>query len=298
MNCSKCREIINGKYWTEDNKEYCSSCYEEIRLKCSSCKQNISGMYYTKDGSIYCEDCHNNTRLKCDLCNRNIDGKYFKSFEHNICQQCDRTHDNCDACNRYISSLTDGCIEYGDKRKICKICNKTAVKVRALYNHFEEMSEFMKSIGFTIGKYNNIMMMIVMKDQLDQFGDPRGICQYEGKTLNGKIVEQNFKIKILQGLPQIAYKGILVHELFHMWVKINTDDKLSKYQEEGIANLCQYIYLDKVKQTSRDSEEIKLSSYIIDSMMKDKDRNYGDGFREAKSIYDAQGIRGIMKYMN
>ncbi len=31
--------------------------------------------------------------------------------------------------------------------------------------------------------------------------------------------------------------GILAHELFHVRVKINTDDNLTEFKEEGVANL-------------------------------------------------------------
>ena len=294
MKCSLCKKTFYGTYWTLDNKEYCSACYEKVRLKCDVCHDNIDGEYFNKDGKVNCKYCYEQTRLKCDICHNNIDGTFFTNFKNNICKRCDKKYDNCDVCNRYISHLTDGGYSLSDNRKICSICNKSEVKDKDLKNHLLNVSSFMISIGLNVYMNTEMAIKLVSKKELD---DSKGRCNSSSKTINGKVVEQNFIIEILYGLPEIAFKGILAHELFHMWVKMNTNDKLSKYKEEGIANLCQYLYLLKINNYSKDKDELLLSSYLINNLLDNKDKNYGDGFRKAKEIYEDKGINGIFQYI-
>lgn len=264
-------------------------------MKCISCNEDINGKYWTKENEIFCERCYEKIRLKCGICNENIKGKYIINHNINVCAICDATYSNCDACNRHLSPLTDGGYSISDGRKVCSICYKSIVDDNdKLNDYFNKMSRFMRKIGFRISNYDKLSMRLAPSHDIDE---SRGICLYESTTTNGVVTKREFTIKVLFGLPELSFEGILAHELFHMWVKINTSNNLTKFQEEGVANLCQYLYVLHIGNTTKDENNKFLSKHIIDNMMQNNDINYGAGFRKAKDIYESHGIEGIMHYI-
>ena len=291
MICNLCKKKFCGKYWSIDSHNYCSSCYKNVKFKCSVCSAELDNVEYVKNGKNYCYYCYI-AELKCDICYEVVED-YYEHFDKIICPNCYNSNSKCDACARVISHLSDGGYEYSDGRKVCGICYASVVEEEHLQLYYDEVAKFMKSIGFKIKDYTTLDIELVTKKEIDS----PGRCNCKQETLDEKIVKINFMIKIYYGLPKIMFCGILAHELFHVWVNINTDDNLTKFQEEGVAVLCEYLYLTNLLKKTKTKEDIKFIKFLMKNLIENNDEDYGDGFRKAKKIYDEYGMSGVYLYI-
>jgi len=293
MVCNLCKKKFCGKYWCIDSNNYCSLCYKSVKFKCCVCSSELEHIEFVKDGKNYCYYCYRQ-ELKCDICYDMIIKDYYEDFGKIICTNCYNNNAKCDACNRVISHISDGGYEYSDGRKVCGICYASVAEEKYLQVYYDEVSSFMKSIGFKIKNYTTLDIELVTKKEIDTSGQ----CSCTKEILDEKVIEINFIIRIYYGLPKIMFCGILAHELFHVWVKINTEDNLTKFKEEGVANLCQYLYLSSLLKKTKDKEDIKFIKFIMQNLIESSDKDYGEGLRKVKKVYDKYKMNGVFLYIN
>ena len=259
-------------------------------MRCANCKISISGKYWSRDNKNYCPNCHENIRAKCSICKYNLSDKYYVIHSENVCLTCADTHNKCSVCDSYISHITNWGFRYSDERNICGLCEKSSIEKLGANNHYEKVSSFLTSIGFIFQSNHLPKILLVGKEEL---GNRVGYIRYNYYEKNFHNVYKDFEIRILCGLPEIIFLSILTHELFHMYCRLNAIEKLSNAEEEGLANLMQYLYLKSL--IPRDKHEELLINHYKKAMLENTDPIYGQGFRDIKILYDNDGINSIFR---
>merc|ERR1712142_582682 len=96
--CVDCNKDIEGSYYELDNNKdnvVCSKCYEKKHVK--KCKEKIQGTYFTVEDKFVCANCYkkkhgnNDGKLVCHECDDEISGQIIRAIGlafHSVCFKC------------------------------------------------------------------------------------------------------------------------------------------------------------------------------------------------------------------
>ena len=296
--CVSCNEILEGEYVYADAKAYHKYCYlDNIALRCVICSELIEGNYMEHEGGKYHQHCYlENVALKCDICSEAIDGPYIVNFWND---KYHSSHDNeyprCDYCQRLIAkTTTGGGITYNDGRNICNSCYKTAVfsNVKA-QKIFEEIRSVLHGKGISVDITDVPLYVVDRAELADKSNDTNpkelGFTACDEASMNGEIISRRNSIYILAGLPELIFRGVLAHEMMHVWINVNTEHNQKPPLSEGAANYASYLIYS--------NQEGKYAEFLLDVLDKDKDRIYGDGYRKVKNYVRQNGLFAFLKYL-
>jgi hypothetical protein len=114
--------------------------------------------------------------------------------------------------------------------------------------------------------------------------DLRGFTDYhEERNLFGRTSKRQIDVYLLYGMPKVEMIGTMAHELTHVWQFLNGRLKTDPALSEGSCNFASYWVL---KQMAPGRE----ADFIIESMLRDEDEVYGEGFRRVKRYVEHNGI--------
>ena len=323
--CSKCNKKINGQYNLSDRKFYHLECHQEkFSISCTVCKKPVQGQYITSGIRKYHEECYKKfIQLKCKVCNKPIDGEYThdtdgnyhrECYSKNIALKCDlceetikdkylidswnnKSHinhqgiapDYCDCCSRIISIKTSGSfIKYPDGRKVCGICQKTEViEVNQTVSLKIDVVDQLNKIGFkfvpafiklTLDNKININKMLGTSITNNTHGYT--------KTIHKSLYLKEHSICMLYGLPRLLFKGVLAHEMLHVWLNEKNIDMIHE-KTEGFCNLgAELIYKND------DSEFARI---LLKKLQEDTDLAYGEGYRQMSKKLADIGWESLIK---
>jgi hypothetical protein len=112
----------------------------------------------------------------------------------------------------------------------------------------------------------------------------RGFTDYhEERNLFGRTSKRQIDIYLLYGMPRVEMIGTLAHELTHVWQFLSGRLKNDPALSEGSCNFAAYWVL---KQMAPGKE----ADFIIESMLRDDNEIYGEGFRRVKRYVEQNGI--------
>ncbi len=297
--CANCRKsLVNGSFFKNDNKYYDKKCYDELfGVACAWCGKIIEGAYVTSNGKNYHSHCYeNNVALRCDLCGGTISGKYYKDHWGNVYHEAhEHETEKCRFCSRLISQkLTNGGVKYNDGTVVCGICDKNAVKdnntARKLMNDsMQKLRKYniiinRKDIGLELTDQNTLQKLFRGAN-----AHTTGFTHYSAKTIDGKIVEQEFKIYCLYGMPIQSYIETISHELMHVWQNINSQQNVKSAFCEGSCNYAAYLIVSELQD--------EYSEYLIKLLMEEPDPDYGEGFRRVKKLVDNKGLNYWLNHL-
>jgi len=296
--CAQCSEPITGAYYERDGKYYDESCYEDNFLpKCAHCGKTIDETYTQQDGRNYHKSCFiNHIALKCDLCNGPIIGGYLSDYWGNhYHEEHDGKDEQCNYCRRFISNdLTNGGYLYEDQRKVCGICYADAiVDLTEAKRIFDEVKKSLEKNNISIN-HKNIPLQLVDKDRLSKHSskasrEHTGFTHYNLLKKDNTIIEQNFQIHILYGLPRFNFISTASHELMHVWQHLNAVPENDAQLREGSCNLAAFLVLNKYNDAR--------AKFLKVNMLEEKDPVYGGGFRKVKKFYDEHGHDYWLEYL-
>jgi len=145
-------------------------------------------------------------------------------------------------------------------------------------------------------QYNNYQINLTLVDRATLTSllkdrstkDSLGVTSHSVHTINGRVTRIEVDgVSVLRGLPSILFQGVTVHELGHAWLAVQGVQGLPSWAEEGFCELLAYrFYKELNTQESR---------YHVESIERNKDQIYGEGFRRVWNIFDAKGFQWLVE---
>ncbi|MBN1318957.1 MAG: protein DA1 [Anaerolineales bacterium] len=293
--CAGCGESITGNYIKAMGKPWHAE-----HFRCAECGQPLRGNhFYEKDGLPFCEkDYYTLFGEICVVCGQPIRETFITNgWGEKYCQRHEKEFPRCSGCGRLATpELTGGYVTYQDGRVMCRQCYKTAVTtLEDAEKALARVRKVLKREGLSLGNVKLPLQLAGAADLKTRRSrrrkvDPSGITNTEYITKGGKVVGRSVKeILVLYGQPLIELESILAHEFGHAWLFLNGYPELPAKVAEGICELCSYLLL---KQQSGPRVE-----YRIKMIEKNKDREYGVGFRAARRAMVKHTLAGMLKYV-
>ena len=116
----------------------------------------------------------------------------------------------------------------------------------------------------------------------------RGFTYTSIETFGSKKTFKHI-VYILNGIPPKYAESTIAHELMHIWINENIEQKLSSQLEEGSCNYISYTYLKS--DYSDDAKE------IIKQLKGNPDRIYGDGYRKVYNRFVGRNFNLFLNYL-
>lgn len=296
--CGVCGNPLGTVWVVSDGNFYHSDCFEKkVQLHCAVCGKSISGAYVKDSQGVYHEKCYQETRLeRCVICGRPIEGEHLVDIWG---QSSHKEHNGkkislCDSCGRIISPGTLGGETYSDGRLICGICKKSSVTdVQSIRPVLAELIKLLGGYGIR-PLPNDIPVSLVDRKTLavkslgSDKENTRGFTKSMARVQNGKITSFKHRIYILDGLPLTEFKGVLAHELFHVWLNENKV-KMAGKETEGFCNLGIMLVNMNVKS--------EYAQVLQDQLEQNNDPVYGEGYRMMKKKLDDMGWANLLSWV-
>ncbi|MBK8370358.1 MAG: protein DA1 [Saprospiraceae bacterium] len=191
--------------------------------------------------------------------------------------------DQCYCCHRFVDKSSRKTVIYSDGRIVCKDCHSKAVNTQPCgRNARESVVKMFDQAGLKL-PVNKIQLFIndkeYAKKSLGRGDEFHGltITTTEYKWLSRR---KTYKVFILSGLHEVAFKGILAHEFMHVFIAEN-NIKLNLQDEEGLCELVNYFTLE-VSHT-------RIGNILMEMIRNNPDPTYGGGFRKMKFKLDQMG---------
>ncbi|XP_048337543.2 protein DA1-related 1 [Ziziphus jujuba] len=249
----------------------------------------------------------------------------------------------CRACHRLKASHVTY-IELGDGREICQDCCGSAIlDTKSFESLVRKCHEFYKSMNMEID--NDIPFFLVdssemakLTIQIDQdnpfettYQGNWGIIIHEQRpvvniitsssrignrmTVIKKPSEPNngsmLSIAVLFGFTEALTGAILVHEMMHVWLRLQDIEPLELKLEEGICQVISRRWLDWYESNvvETDTETTKQSDSKRGEFLRnllriykltlelDSSFDYGEGFREAQRATSQFGLQSTIQYI-
>lgn len=267
---------------------------------CAQCRAPFDGRgFYERDGRAYCErDFHELFSPRCAICGDAIREVYLtNSWGEVFCRRHQAEFPQCYSCSRLICErLTGGGRRYEDGRTMCNRCRRTAVdSAEEGQDALEEVRATLADLGFDLG---DVAIPLKLADQLEldecartgYVRHPTGLARTRFWTQHGVVVRREVEeILVLRSLPREHFAAVAAHELGHAWLFLNAFPTLPPLVEEGVCELCEYLWLG-TQQTA----EADYRRRLIES---NPDPVYGAGFREARNVVERWGLATLSSYL-
>ncbi len=269
---------------------------------CARCGKPFAGRnFYERDGKPYCEtDYHLIFSPKCAVCGEPRRGQYSVNLWGDT--YCERHSDElpkCYSCGRLVCALlTGGGVKYSDGRSMCNLCRRTAVdSVEAGERVIGGVSRAMAGSGWGMDLAGaRIPLRLTDQGELSRrslreyASDPSGMACTRVWTQGGRVVRREVEeILVLHGLPREHFATVAAHELGHAWLFLNGFPALPPPVEEGLCELCEYLWL-KEQSTS----EAKYRLQVLES---NTDPVYGAGFHAALRALEGWTLPNLLEYV-
>lgn len=293
--CAACGKPISGDYLKDAaGKFYHPSCLQaKERVVCTYCGKSITDPNFTNfEGKTYHNECYKDFVAKrCDVCGDVLDGMTITDYWGNrFHARHAKEFPVCVVCGRLIAR--DG-VEIEPNRKICSICAETAVKSPERARELlESVRDRMARIGIVI-KTLGLRVQLVKVEELDDgkhlsaTAHNYGSIQWNGgKPKSG---DETALIRVLTGLPEDLTRGVIAHELMHIWQHENGVETASAEIREGSANWASSLIYSQLGN--------ERGKFFIGGMTKSDDPIYGGGYRKVAKYADSEGIEATLQML-
>lgn len=290
--CTACGTEINGRYF-----ETGGAFYHPEHFACAHCGKAITERYTVYRGQNYHTECfEQHVALRCAVCNGIIQGEYILDHWGNAYHTYHKGEVSmCDFCDRFIvGSLGEDMTRFRDGRVLCSICSATSVTNRKeALALMAQVTRQLERFGIRVNP-GEVDLKLVDRDELRKLSGGRahttGFADYVvRKNLFGRVHEKQLRVYVLQGMPRIEMTATLAHELTHVWQFQAGHLDQDRTFSEGSCNFAAYLVLRKLGGEQ--------AEFIIDTMLRDPDPIYGDGFRGVKEYVDREGLAGWIALM-
>lgn len=201
-----------------------------------------------------------------------------------------RTERMCFSCHTSLKERASvGGVRFADGHRLCGACWESSVDTPITGG--QVLADVRRLVTARTGlDFSGITTPLQLLDCIALGNKVIGRCQSTISTLNGHITTREIKaIKILRGLPREHFAATCAHELGHAYMVMNAFPKLDRRTEEGLCELCEYVYLT--------GERTAISRVRMGRMMRNTDPIYGDGFRAAHRCLGSRRVIDLYTYV-
>ena len=177
-----------------------------------------------------------------------------------------------------------------DERVACAECRTEAVVDQGQAEALLE--EAREGLGSAAGVHVLSPVDLVLHDTPElqeaaaELAHPRlhAFCQIRERFRGQELIERSFTIHALRAQPRALLRGVLAHELFHVWqTEQGAPEDAAPAWREGAANWAQWSLHEARGETAWAAR-----------IARDDDPTYGQGFRRFRALVDARGPRAAM----
>lgn len=270
LHCQQCQAVIEGPYVKDAAGPYHQACYQALhQLQCALCAQAISGAYLQDPWQRKAHPEHGAVpTVQCHVCAR-------------LCR-------------------ADQAKALADHRQVCEICQASEVVTPAqIQRAKQEVLQHLNAVGFAyIPDYVKVEMyaeqaLVNERMRASATGNIHGYTRTAQRHIPqyGLILEHS--IHVLNGMPRLAFMGVLAHELLHVWIHEQGLKHLSPPQVEGFCNLATALMYNRAAT----AEDRDLSAVLLQRLQTDPDPVYGEGYRRMARHLEELGWPGLLQAM-
>ncbi|MBD3401859.1 protein DA1 [candidate division GN15 bacterium] len=283
--CAACGRTIDGPRLQVDGRYY-----HPDHFTCDFCNRPITSDYMVVDGKNYHNSCYErHIAVHCAHCGLIIRGEYLVDYWGNPYHaQHQRDARQCKYCSRFISDhLTNGGTTYRDGRTVCGSCLETAVHDEDEAGMImREVAGHLAEIGIEVDPDVIDLHLIDLGEMVSRFGKQshnlRGFVDYHEKTsMLGVVKERTIDLYLVTGMPRRHTVTTLAHEMTHVWQYLNGRLATDPLFSEGSCNYAAFLVL--LNYPGDETE------YVIETLLKDDDPIYGEGFRRVMAYAESVG---------
>jgi len=293
--CAACGEPIRGEYLRgTDGKYYHRPCLERLQhLKCAYCGKPITDNdNVVFEGKTYHSECYRRyVAPHCDICGEPLEGNFITDYWGNkFHSRHTREFPVCCACGRLV---WQGGVQIDDRHWLCSVCAKRSVtspeRARGL---LEEVREELSSCGIvvrTLGLRIELVEREVLEAGREMEGHSHAYAYVNWQSGRRASGDETAMIRVQNGLPDDQMRGIIAHELMHVWQHENGADDSPIGLREGSANWAMSLIYSRM-QTRR-------GQFFLNGLEMSKDPVYGEGYREVAKYADQHGVTGVLEML-
>lgn len=301
--CDSCKKPLEKSFVPRGERLYHGECHDKLFTpKCSECGLPIQGSYTKDERGRYHTDCYRQLHnLICSLCQGAIEGSYLYDGWG---QKAHPEHDQhptgqCHVCARLMSpAAATGSKVLSDGRLLCSFCHTAEIHdFRQIQAAKLDVIAQMQAVGFDyIPDYIQVKLdedqqLVNQRLRASATGNIHGYTRTAQRNIPGYGLILEHGIHVLSGLPKVAFKGVLAHELLHVWINERPLKHLSHAQVEGFCNLGSAL----ICQNALKNEGDELARVLLQRMDEDPDPAYGDGYRAMAWRLQQMGWPALLK---
>jgi LIM domain/Protein DA1 len=297
--CTYCGKPLIGQYSLYQGKAYHDECYREHGApRCAHCGKPLVGQYQVYEGVPYHEQCFRDyVAARCAYCRKPLVGEYLVDhWGTKYCKEHQSQYPRCAYCGRLVppSQQESGANRNNDVR--CPICRASAIesddKAQTI---FSGLQRWLASQGL---EYNNLQPTVELCDRPKlatllkgrKGTDALGVTLSTTHTLNGQAIRTDVNgVAVLRGLPITLFQGVAAHELGHVWLIVHDVKNLPSWAEEGFCELLTHRFYTGIGTAE--------ARYHAESIEKNPDQVYGEGFRRVRAIADRMGFARFVEVL-
>ncbi len=296
--CAGCGQPLGHEsFLLGQGRPYHKACYLTYQApRCASCSQPIVGSYMEREGRSYHTTCfREHIAPRCVYCQKPLSGKYMIDTWGDIfCPEHEGQYPHCSFCARLIppQQQQEGWQAYDNQR--CPVCRSTAIETAEQAQPlFSQCKQWIGQQGF---RFNQLPLRLelctrtklVTLFQGRSTNHPLGVTLTSTKVQDGRIIESRVGgVAVLQGMPALLFAGVVLHELGHVWLTVHGITGLPLWAEEGFCQLISHRYY-----AGLDTPEAR---YHVESLEREADPIYGDGFRHVRELSDRIGFARLVE---
>ena len=291
--CAGCgRVIAEPSFHVYDGRPYHDTCYvDRFAPRCAYCNKPLVGQYVIHDDKSYHQNCYqDHVAPKCAYCGKPLIGTYaIDSWGTKFHKEHERQFPHCAYCGRLVPPAEQERRVGKDANTRCPICRAAAIETREeALPLFRQLTQWLGSQGL---RFNNLSVTLELVDRpkLAQYLTTRPETHSLGVTMSTIHYENEQRthteidrVAVLQGMPELLFKGVTMHELGHVWLAIHDIHGLPSWAEEGFCEVLSHRYLSGI--ATREGR------YYTERIEKNPDPIYGEGFRKLKALSDKMGF--------
>src|SRR5579859_746962 len=298
--CAGCgKVIVEPSFNTHDGRPYHNACYlDRFVPKCAYCGKALEGQYITHDGKSYHQSCYQDHIVpRCAYCGEPLIGSYVvDGWGTRFHQEHEQQFPHCAYCGRLVPPAQQ---EHGaskDDNVRCPICRAQAIETREEAQPlFRQLIQWVGSQGLRfnslhitleLGSRSKLGEYLSIRTEGHSLGVTMSTSYYENECMTHTEID---RVAVLQGMPELLFQGVTVHELGHVWLAVQGIHDLPQWADEGFCELLSHRYLSGI--TTQDGR------YYTERIEKNSNPIYGEGFRKVKALADKMGFARFIEVL-